>query len=127
MKKSELQSLIREEIKKTLNEAGRYPINITEIRPTAFNRTQVQVGNPSADMIGWDHTKKKNTIAKIDSIMRTNLSAKRLSGKPAGEPDQPISRAEAGSGPLYYEILGSFDAPGLVKAMQQIELMNITI
>ena len=125
MKPTEFRKLIREEVKKTLNEASGYSINITEIRPTDFNKARIQVGNTEVYMAGWEHEENKDEIAKIDSVMRKFLSAKRLSRKPAGEPDQPINKTESGSGTLYYEAIGSFNGIDLVNAMKQIEAMNI--
>jgi hypothetical protein len=128
MKASEFRKLIREEVKKTLNEEESYPINISEIRAKGYSDFLIQVGNASADMIGWDHEENKNAIAKIDSIMESLLSAKRLKRKPSSEPDQPINKTEVKSGSLYYERKGQgpIYADHLFEAMEAIKKMNIT-
>ena len=125
MKTQEFRKLIREEARKVLKEVTSYPINITEIRPIAFNRAYIQVGNSSADMVGWEHD--ANDVKKIESILKEKLSAtiKRLPSKPSGEPDQPISATEAKGGSLYFLAYGSFTGTELMNAMQAIKALNI--
>jgi hypothetical protein len=126
MNKSEFKQLIREEIKKSLNEAYTAQIGISEIRAIGSSKFLITVGDSSADLIDWSHKDNASTIKKIDNIMYSTLSAKRIS-KPRGEADQPLIKSEATSGTLYYQISGyPIYASQLLQAINEIKKMNIT-
>lgn len=66
MKITEFRKLIREEVRKTINE-GTYPITISEIM-SINDMVIIVIGNSSADMIGYKPA--STDLKSINSIMK---------------------------------------------------------
>ena len=117
MKKSEFKKLIREEIKKTLNEATTYPIGIQEIT-IKNDRLTIIIGNSSADLIGFKPS--PDELSKLDTIMKSiDSTAKRVSG-PKG--------VQFTGGQLRYQLIAgaSIYPARLLKAIDQVNALNMT-
>lgn len=113
MKISELRSLIKEEIKNTLNEETTFPIALYEIS-NRNNRLIFSIGNSGADLIGYEPTKQQ--LKKLDTIMRT-VGANRIKSN---------ARAEVSEGEIYYEGAVSVTIADLLKVVQQVRALNMT-
>ena len=79
MKKLDLQKIIREEVRKTLNE-GTYTITVSEI-VSIDDMVVIVIGNSSADMIGYKPA--STDLKSINNIMK-EIGATPFRGAVAG-------------------------------------------
>ena len=112
MKKTELRSLIREEIKKTLNEDTTFPIEVTGIEAQG-DKLIITIGNNSADLYGYEP--KPAELKKLNSVMQNLFMAKRVKRSSKGEFDGGVLAYEVGTNISIKDILDAVKAVSSIK------------
>lgn len=114
MKKTELRSLIREEIKKSLNEETTFPIKVTGIE-AQDDRLIITIGNNSADLYGYKP--KPAEIKKLNSIMQRLFLAK---------PTKRPSKGEFDEGVLAYEVGTNITIKDILDVVKAVDALKMT-
>ena len=112
MKKSEFRSLIREEIKKTLNEDTTFPIGVTGVEAQG-DKLIITIGNNSADLYGYKP--KPAEVKKLNAIMQSLFMAKPIKLSSKGEFDEGVLAYDVGTNITIKDILDAVKAVAALK------------
>ena len=112
MKKSEFRSLIREEIKKTLNEDTTFPIGVTGVEAQG-DKLIITIGNNSADLYGYKP--KPAEVKKLNAIMQSLFLAKPIKRSSKGEFDEGVLAYDVGTNITIKDILDAVKAVAALK------------
>ena len=112
MTKQELRSLIKEELRKSLNEDTTFPIEVTGIEAQG-DKLIITIGNNSADLLGYKP--KPAELKKLNSVMQSLFLAKPIKRSSKGEFDEGVLAYDVGTNISIKDILDAVKAVASIK------------